>query len=309
MKDTLPDSGFFTEDLATRDPAIFGAIRDELDPPARRDRADRLGEHRLPRRAPGAGLGDDQQVRRGLSGPALLRRLPVRRRRRDPRDRARLQALRRRLRQRAAELRQPGQPGGVPRAAQARRHLPRDGPLRRRPPDPRREAQHVGQVVQRRSHYGVRKQDQRLDYDAVAELAASTSPKLIIAGGSAIPRQIDFARFREIADERRRLPDGRHGALRRPRRRRPAPEPGAARPRRHHHHPQDPARPARRHDPDQRRGDRQEDQLGDLPRPAGRPPDARHRRQGRRLRRGAAPRVRRLRRERGQERRRPRRRR
>ena len=30
MKDTLPDSGFFTEDLAARDPAIFGAIRDEL---------------------------------------------------------------------------------------------------------------------------------------------------------------------------------------------------------------------------------------------------------------------------------------
>ena len=30
MKDTLPDSGFFTEDLATRDPEIFGAIRDEL---------------------------------------------------------------------------------------------------------------------------------------------------------------------------------------------------------------------------------------------------------------------------------------
>jgi glycine hydroxymethyltransferase len=30
VKDTLPDSGFFTENLATRDPAIFGAIRDEL---------------------------------------------------------------------------------------------------------------------------------------------------------------------------------------------------------------------------------------------------------------------------------------
>ena len=32
MKDTLPDCGFFSEDLATRDPAIFGAIRDELEP-------------------------------------------------------------------------------------------------------------------------------------------------------------------------------------------------------------------------------------------------------------------------------------
>jgi glycine hydroxymethyltransferase len=49
-------------------------------------------------------------------------------------------------------------------------------------------------------HYGVRQQDQHLDYDAVAELAAEHRPKLIIAGGSAIPRRIDFARFREIAD-------------------------------------------------------------------------------------------------------------
>ncbi|WP_417263805.1 serine hydroxymethyltransferase [Celeribacter sp.] len=49
--------------------------------------------------------------------------------------------------------------------------------------------------------YGVRQQDQRIDYDAVAELARENKPKLIIAGGSAIPRQIDFAKFREIADE------------------------------------------------------------------------------------------------------------
>ena len=48
--------------------------------------------------------------------------------------------------------------------------------------------------------YGVRKQDMRLDYDQVADLAAEHQPKLIIAGGSAIPRQIDFARMREIAD-------------------------------------------------------------------------------------------------------------
>ena len=48
--------------------------------------------------------------------------------------------------------------------------------------------------------YGVRKQDSLLDYDQVAALAAEHQPKLIIAGGSAIPRQIDFARMREIAD-------------------------------------------------------------------------------------------------------------
>ncbi|SMX22759.1 serine hydroxymethyltransferase [Boseongicola aestuarii] len=48
--------------------------------------------------------------------------------------------------------------------------------------------------------YGVRKEDLRLDYEQVAALAAEHQPKLIIAGGSAIPRQIDFAKMREIAD-------------------------------------------------------------------------------------------------------------
>ena len=48
--------------------------------------------------------------------------------------------------------------------------------------------------------YGVRKQDNLLDYDQVAELAAEHKPKMIIAGGSAIPRQIDFGKMREIAD-------------------------------------------------------------------------------------------------------------
>ncbi|MDE0588770.1 serine hydroxymethyltransferase [Halocynthiibacter sp. C4] len=48
--------------------------------------------------------------------------------------------------------------------------------------------------------YGVRKQDSQIDYDAIQELANEHKPKLIIAGGSAIPRQIDFAKFREIAD-------------------------------------------------------------------------------------------------------------
>ena len=48
--------------------------------------------------------------------------------------------------------------------------------------------------------YGVRKQDNLLDYDQVEELAKAHAPKLIIAGGSAIPREIDFARMREIAD-------------------------------------------------------------------------------------------------------------
>ena len=48
--------------------------------------------------------------------------------------------------------------------------------------------------------YGVRQQDSLLDYDEVQALATEHQPKMIIAGGSAIPRIIDFARMREIAD-------------------------------------------------------------------------------------------------------------
>ena len=48
--------------------------------------------------------------------------------------------------------------------------------------------------------YGVRQDDQRIDYDVVEKLAREAKPKVIIAGGSAYPRIIDFARFRQIAD-------------------------------------------------------------------------------------------------------------
>ena len=48
--------------------------------------------------------------------------------------------------------------------------------------------------------YGVRQQDSQIDYEQIAALTAEHKPKMIIAGGSAIPRVIDFARIREIAD-------------------------------------------------------------------------------------------------------------
>src|SRR5512136_584553 len=48
--------------------------------------------------------------------------------------------------------------------------------------------------------YGVRREDEVIDYDELARLADEHKPKLIIAGGSAYPRIIDFAKFREIAD-------------------------------------------------------------------------------------------------------------
>src|ERR1035437_5842250 len=48
--------------------------------------------------------------------------------------------------------------------------------------------------------YGVKKEDERIDYDELARLAEENKPQMIIAGGSAYPRIIDFARFRQIAD-------------------------------------------------------------------------------------------------------------
>ena len=50
-------------------------------------------------------------------------------------------------------------------------------------------------------HYGVRRQDGRIDHGEVERLAMEHKPKLIIAGGSAYPRIIDFAAFRSIADK------------------------------------------------------------------------------------------------------------
>jgi glycine hydroxymethyltransferase len=49
--------------------------------------------------------------------------------------------------------------------------------------------------------YGVRREDQRIDFDMVRDQALKHRPKMIVAGASAYPREIDFARFREISDE------------------------------------------------------------------------------------------------------------
>ena len=50
-------------------------------------------------------------------------------------------------------------------------------------------------------HYGVHPETEDVDYDQVRDLAREHRPKMIIAGGSAIPRTLDFPAFREIADE------------------------------------------------------------------------------------------------------------
>ena len=138
--------------------------------------------------------------------------------------------------------------------------------------------------------YGVRKEDERIDYDEIASLARQHKPKVIVLGASAYPRIIDFA---ARAQGRGR---GRGGRVRghRPHRgaggHRPPSEPGAALRVRHHHHPQDPARAPRRpgHVPGEvGEGARQ----GRLPGRAGRPARARDRGQGRVLQGGARPGV------------------
>jgi glycine hydroxymethyltransferase len=49
--------------------------------------------------------------------------------------------------------------------------------------------------------YGVREEDSLIDYDALHQQALESKPQIIVAGWSAYPRQLDFAKFREIADE------------------------------------------------------------------------------------------------------------
>ena len=87
-----------------------------------------------------------------------------------------------------------------------------------------------GPALRHRARTRSRREDHRIDMDEVERIAQERRPKLLLAGWSAYPRFLDFERFRAIADEVGALPDGRHGALRRARRRRPAPEPGARTP-------------------------------------------------------------------------------
>ena len=114
--------------------------------------------------------------------------------------------------------------------------------------------------------YGVRRDDHLIDMEEVERLAKEHRPKVIIAGGSAYPRIIDFRRFREIADAvgAYLMVDMAHfaglvaGGV--------ASEPVSPRPCRDHDDPQDAARAARRHHPDQRRGIGEKAQFRGVPR-------------------------------------------
>jgi glycine hydroxymethyltransferase len=200
VKDTLPDSGFFSDDLATRDPEIFGAIGKELG--RQRDEIELIASENIVSRAVLEAQGsvmtnkyaEGYPGRRYYGGCEFV-------------DIAETLAI-----ERACKLFGAGfanvQPHSGSQANQSvflallqpgdtflAMDLSAGGHLTHgaRP--------NVSGKWFKPLHYGVRRQDQRLDYDQVAELAAAHRPKLIIAGGSAIPRQIDFARFREIADQ------------------------------------------------------------------------------------------------------------
>ncbi len=111
---------------------------------------DRLGELRAAGGARRRRLGAHQQVRRGLPGAPLLRRLRGGRRRRAARDRPRQGAVRGGVRERPAARRRPGQQRRVHGDAAAGRQDHGHGPRPRRPPHPRDEAQRLRQALRGR---------------------------------------------------------------------------------------------------------------------------------------------------------------
>ena len=134
----------------------------------------------------------DEQVRRGLSGPALLRRLRGRRRDRAARDRPREGALRRRARERPAARGRADEHGRLLRRACE----PGDTILSlelvaRRPPDARPQGRTSPGGSTTIVHYGVSRETNLVDYDDVLALAKEHRPKLIVCGGSAYPRTVE----------------------------------------------------------------------------------------------------------------------
>ncbi len=199
MKDLLPDTAFFSESLAERDPAIFGAIRSELT--RQRDEIELIASENITSLAVLQAQGSvmTNKYAEGYPGKRYYGGCQFV-------DVAETLAI-----ERVCALFGAGfanvQPNSGSQANQAvflalmkpgdtflAMDLSAGGHLTHGA-KPNMSGKWFNAV-----HYGVRRQDQRLDYDQVAELAAEHRPKLIIAGGSAIPRQIDFARFREIAD-------------------------------------------------------------------------------------------------------------
>ena len=200
-------------------------------PPERRARADRLGELRQPGRARGRGQRPDQQVRRGLPRPALLRRLRVRR----PRSSAWPSSAPKELFGAEHANVQPHSGTSANMAVyfallQPGRHAPGHGPLATAATSPTATGSPSPGATSRSSPTASTARASGSTTTRCARLAREHRPKMIVCGATAYPRTIDFARFRDDRRRGRRAADGRHRPHRRAGRRRAPPLAGAALP-------------------------------------------------------------------------------
>ena len=209
--------------LADVDPEVYRAIAAELD--RQETTLEMIASENFAPLAghAGAGLGADQQVRRGLPGPPLLRRLRARRRRSSS--------------WRSTGSRRCSAPS-TPTCSRtrARRPTPRRCPRCCSPGDTilGLDLAHGGHLTHGMrlnfsgklynvAAYHVREDDHLVDMAEVERLAREHRPEADHRRLVGLPAA---ARLRRVPPDRRRgrrLPDGRHGALRRPGRRRPAP--------------------------------------------------------------------------------------
>ena len=256
----------------------LGGARRRAPPPAGDARDDRLRELRPAVGAGSGRLGADQQVRRGLPGAPLLRRLRGGRRRRAARDRPRHGAVRGRARERPGPCRRPGQQRRLHGADRTGRHDHGDGARSRRPPDARDETERLREALRgRRLPRQPRRSAGRHGRGRAARRGApAEGDRRRLVGLPSAPRLRRLPRDRRRG---RRQADGRHGPLRGAGRRRRAPQPRPARGRRHDDDPQDALRSSQRDDP-LPRGARGGDRQSDLPGAAGGAADAHDRRQG-----------------------------
>ncbi len=235
--------------------------------------ADRLRELSEPGGAGGHRIGAHRQVRRGLPGAPLLRRLRGRRPGGEPGPRPGARAVRGGARERPAPRRGAGQHGGLPRPPRAGRHGPGPGPGPGRAPDPRLAGELQRPVLQLRSvPRGPRDPPDR--HGGGPRPGSRAPPQDDRHRGHRLPPALGLRRL--PGDRRRggRAAHDRHVPLRGPGGRRRPPQPRAPRGRGDDHHPQDASRPARGDDPVPR-GARQGHRPGRLPRHPGRAADAR----------------------------------
>ena len=234
--------------LQAEDPEIAGVVLDELD--RLRGGLQLIASENFTSPAVLAALGStlSNKYAEGYPGRRYYGGCQSGRPRRGDRHRPGQGALRRRARQPAAALRRQREPRGVRRDLlspatpcwRCRCRTAATSPTARK-------VSFSGKWFNTVS-YGVREDTELIDYDQVRDLAREHRPKMIICGATAYPRLIDFAAFREIADEvgAMLMVDAAHfiGLVAG----KAIPSPGAVRGRRLLHHAQGAARPARRHD-------------------------------------------------------------